>query len=112
MLKQTKRPWTCYALRRCVLFCACGTLLGRMKFTQEITYKLHLIGNVNALAKKSDFTKKSELSIKPCSVNVALVFISTHPWLHPVMWLCCAAAAGGVCTCVQLCVAVCTCADV
>ena len=28
--------------------------------------------NVNDLAKKSDFFKKSELSIKTCSVNVAL----------------------------------------
>ncbi|KAJ0063554.1 hypothetical protein NL108_003872 [Boleophthalmus pectinirostris] len=37
----------------------------------EVTDKSHLIGNVNDLAKTSDFTKKSELSIKPCSLNVA-----------------------------------------
>ena len=36
----------------------------------------HLIGNVNGLAKKSNFFKKSELSIKPCSVNVALDILS------------------------------------
>ncbi|XP_078797162.1 NLR family CARD domain-containing protein 3-like isoform X2 [Oryzias latipes] len=30
-----------------------------------------LLGNVNGLANNSDFFKKSELSIKPCSVNVA-----------------------------------------
>ena len=39
----------------------------------------HLIGNVNGLAKKSNFFKKSELSIKPCSVNVALYSI-WRPW--------------------------------
>ena len=56
--------------------CDVSHFLVRMRntsaFTLEIRYGSHSDGNMNELSKKSDLTKKSELSIKPCSLNVAL----------------------------------------
>ena len=66
-------------------FCACGTLVEPIAFRQWITYRAHLGGSMNDLTKKLAFTKKSELSIRLCSLNVVLdiLYISCKKLVHP-----------------------------